>query len=56
MRKKGDLGLATRLLAAIALLFAVFAHQAPVARPLDPATIANLTLPDGTIAENFVVR
>ena len=51
MRRKGDMGLATRLLAAIALLFAVFAHQAPAARALDPVTVTELTLPDGTIAD-----
>ena len=51
MRRRGHMGLATRLLAAIALLFAVFAHQAPAARALDPVTAANLTLPDGTIAD-----
>ncbi|WP_156387158.1 MULTISPECIES: DUF2946 family protein [unclassified Rhizobium] len=51
MQRRGDMGLATRLLTAIALLFAVFAHQVPAARVLDPVTAANLTLPDGTIAD-----
>ncbi|MDQ0320433.1 hypothetical protein QO002_002571 [Pararhizobium capsulatum DSM 1112] len=41
----------TRLVAAFALLFSVFAHQVPAARALDPVAASYLPLPDGTIAD-----
>lgn len=52
MVKRRKLGVMTRFMAAFALLFAVFSHQAPAAaRTLDPITTQDYTLPNGTIAD-----